>query len=88
MNHSIQELQAALQAMRSRPVFNRWPADLQAVMTDPVRARLVRLEATGRRRRRAGIDTTSTARPARWPPPRQGPAGMDFKSRAAGDRDE
>lgn len=88
MNHSIQELQAALQAMRSRPPFTRWPADLQAVLADPVSARLVRLEATGRRRSRAGINTTSTTRPARWPPPRHGPQGVDFKSRAAGDRDE
>ena len=45
MNHSIQELHAALQAMRSRPLFRRWPEDLQVVLDDPVRARLVRLEA-------------------------------------------
>ena len=70
MNHSIQELHAALQAMRSRPLFSRWPEDLQVVLDDPVRARLVRLEATGRRRQRSGINTTTTARPARWPPPR------------------
>ena len=68
MNHSIQELHAALQAMRSRPLFSRWPEDLQVVLDDPVRARLVRLEATGRRRRRSGINATTTARPARWPP--------------------
>ena len=49
MNHSIQELHAALQAMRSRPLFSRWPEDLQVVLDDPVRARLVRLEATSGR---------------------------------------
>ena len=88
MNHSIQELHAALQAMRSRPLFSRWPEDLQVVLDDPVRARLVRLEATGRRRRRSGINTTTTARPARWPPPRPPTTGMDFKSRAAGESDD
>ena len=42
MNHSIQELHAALQAMRSRPLFSRWPEDLQVVLDDPVRARPAR----------------------------------------------
>lgn len=48
MNHTQQELQAAFAAMRTRPAFKSWPTDLSAVMTDPISARLVRLEATGR----------------------------------------
>ena len=89
MNHSIQELHAALQAMRSRPLFSRWPEDLQVVLDDPVRARLVRLEATGRRRPRTGADPPSTTNRATcWPPPRTAPPGLDFKSRAAGEIDE
>ena len=83
------ELRAAWEAMRKRYAFRHWPNDYEAVMADPVACRLVRLEATGRRRRRPGADPPSnTARPARWPPPRPPTTGLDFKSRAAGEIDE
>lgn len=88
LNFSLLEMQAALQAMRARAAFSAWPDDLQAVMSDPVRARLVRLEATGRRTQRANINTPASTPPARWRGPKRAAApvqSVDLKSRAAGD---
>lgn len=45
--HTTQALQAAFAAMRCRPAFRNWPQDFTQVMADPVRARLIGLEATG-----------------------------------------
>lgn len=91
MNFNMQELNTALQVMRLRPAFAAWPTDLQTVMEDPVRARLVRLEATGQRRKRTNVNTPASNRPARWrgsnrPLPQLD--RVDFKSRAAGEQDE
>ena len=80
------ELRAAWESMRIRYAFRHWPNDYEAVMADPVACRLVRLEATGRRRLRTGADPPSTtSRATCWPPPRTAPPGLDFKSRAAGE---
>ena len=86
MTTTADELRAAWEAMRKRYAFRNWPNDYEAVMADPVACRLVRLEATGRRRRRPGADPPSnTGRTSYWPPPRTAPPGLDFKSRAAGE---
>ena len=80
------ELRAAWESMRIRYAFRHWPSDYDAVMADPVAYRLVRLEATGRRKRRPGADPPlTTGRTSRWPPARAAPPGVDFKSRAAGE---
>lgn len=80
------ELRAAWESMRIRYAFRHWPSDYDAVMADPVACRLVRLEATGRRRRRPGADPPmNTSRTSCWPPTRAAPSGVDFKSRAAGE---
>lgn len=49
--------------MRIRYAFRHWPSDYDAVMADPVACRLVRLEATGRRRRRPGARSANEHRP-------------------------
>ena len=80
------ELRAAWESMRKRYAFRNWPHDYAAVMADPGACRLVRLEATGRRRPRTGADPpTNPGRTTSWPPPRTAPPGLDFKSRAAGE---
>ena len=74
-------LQAAWNAMRHRAAFLPWPAEFTQVMADPVRARLVRLEATGRTRSaQAPLAPQRKALPVPWRRP-----GVDLKSRAAGD---
>lgn len=88
MNHTQQELQAAFTAMRTRPAFQSWPTDLSAVMTDPIRARLVRLEATGRRRRYRALPYRTARQQPRRPLLAPAPAPLDIKRRAAGDFDE
>ena len=77
------ELRAAWVAMRRRPVFRHWPDDFDAAMADPVACRLVRLEATGRRRARP---PPAVPRHTTGPPPRALPS-YDHKRAAAGDRD-
>lgn len=39
-------LRLAWNSMRVRPAFGNWPADFDQVMADPVRSRLVSLEAS------------------------------------------
>ena len=71
------ELRAAWDAMRNRYAFRHWPNDYDAVMADPVACRLVRLEATGRRRRRPGADPPlNTGRTSCWPTTRAAPPGV------------
>lgn len=78
------ELRAAWAAMRHRPAFRHWPDDFNAAMADPVACRLVRLEATGRRRARP--QPAAPPRPSTGLVPRARPT-YDHKRAAAGDRD-
>ncbi|MBX9612459.1 MAG: hypothetical protein K2X51_12630 [Burkholderiales bacterium] len=88
-----QALHDAWEAMRSRANLRHWPQDFDKVMADPVRRRLVQLEATGR---------ASTKNHPQHPKPVQAlptwhrtagrqptvqPARFDRKRAAAGDRD-
>ena len=82
------ELLAALARVRALPGCAAWPADLPAVLADPVRGRLLRIEAMRWRRapaqrarqavrRRAGPHPLATALPL-----------FDRKRAAAGDRED
>ena len=78
-------LQAAWEAMRHRAACLPWPADFDQVMADPVRQRLVRLEATHRARapQRPAVHRM-VSRPMTLTPP----FFFDHKRAAAGDRDD
>ncbi len=81
-------LRAAWEDMRLRPAFARWPQTFDQVMADPLRCRLVRLEATARARaaQRPPRPTSQACRPARpFLAPAQ-PALFDRKRAAAGER--
>lgn len=78
------ELRAAWAAMRGRPVFCHWPDDFDTAMADPVACRLVRIEATARRRMRP--PPAAPPRPFTGFVPRALPS-YDHKRAAAGDRD-
>ncbi|RZJ62914.1 MAG: hypothetical protein EON49_00465 [Acidovorax sp.] len=78
-------MRAALQSMARLPACREWPADYDAVVADPVRMRLVRLQATFMTR-------IAAERAAARSPPAQ-PLAMslscfDHKRAAAGDRDD
>jgi hypothetical protein len=79
---------AALQLLRCRPWLALWPADLDAALTDPWRARLINLNAwvlAMRQTRKAGPSC-----PARTAPNTTGVlrvAAVDLKRAAAGDTD-
>jgi len=78
-------MRAALQSMARLPACREWPADYDAVMADPMRMRLVRLQATFMTR----IAAERAA--ARSPPNRpmaMRPPCFDHKRAAAGDRDD
>ena len=77
-------LQAAWEAMRHRAACLPWPADFDQVMADPVRQRLVRLEATHRAR---APQRPAVHRMASRPVPLTPPI-FDHKRAAAGDRDD
>lgn len=77
-------LQAAWEAMRHRAACLRWPADFDQVMADPVRKRLVRLEATHRVR---VSERPAVHRRASQPVPLTPPI-FDHKRAAAGDRED
>lgn len=47
------DLRTAWEAMRTRHCLCQWPQDFDQVMADPVRSRLVRMEACARARPRA-----------------------------------
>lgn len=77
-------LQAAWEAMRHRTACLPWPADFDQVIADPVRKRLVRLEATHRARasQRPALHRMAN-RTVQLAPPL-----FDHKRAAAGDRDD
>jgi len=78
------ELCEALERIRAMPCCACWPADVDDVLADQVRAALLRLEA----RRPAG----AAARPpaTRWRPPRRRAisTAIDLKRAASGERDD
>lgn len=89
------ELLAALARIRTLPRCAGWPADVQQVLADPVRGRLLRIEALRVRRlpaQRARLAPLQRARRnARPRAQRALPPPMslfDRKRAAAGDRDE
>ena len=51
MNHTTEELQSALEAIRRRPAHRYWPEHLDDVLANPISSRLLRVEASLRRRR-------------------------------------
>ena len=80
------ELLAALARVRALPGCAAWPADLPAVLADPVRGRLLRIEAIRWRRAPAQRARRATRRRVRGPVP--GPLPLfDLKRAAAGERD-
>ena len=84
MTPSIQELQSALDAIRQRPAHCYWPATLDEVLANPIQARLLRIEAT-LRRRRFKPQPYRTLRRSSFPA--MAPVAMDRKRAAAGDID-
>lgn len=85
MSPNTAELQAALLAIRSRPAHRYWPDQLEQVLANPLQARLLRIEASLRRRRfkphpfRAQLHSNA---------PNLAPVAIDHKRAAAGDRDD
>lgn len=79
-------LRAAWQAMRQRACMRHWPQDFDQVMADPVRSRLVRMEALHNLRPHPTV-VPSARRPA-YLPVLSAPAAFDHKRAAAGDRDD
>lgn len=88
---STDELQAALARIRALPGCAAWPADLAAVLADPLRARLLRMDAARWRRQpaqRARQATRLRATGSHRPPLALPPPLFDRKRAAAGERDE
>lgn len=81
-------LRDAWEAMRHRTCLRHWPQDFDAVMADPTRGRLVRLEARARTRSQRAAPARAANRPApRTQRPMPG-CGVDRKRAAAGERDD
>lgn len=90
-NPSPEELLAALSRIRCLPRCAGWPADVRAVLADPVRARLLRIEAI--RWRRAPAQRARQASRLRATGSRRAPLALplplfDCKRAAAGERAE
>lgn len=79
-------LRAALQSMVRLPACREWPADFDAVMADPVRMRLVRLQATFLTR--VAAEKAAARSPPPAPPMATRPPRFDRKRAAAGDLDD
>jgi len=75
-NPTPAELRAALTRIRALPLCAGWPDDVDAVLADPLRGTLLRLNA-------AHAPAPHTARKHS-----AAPAALDFKRRAAGERDD
>lgn len=78
-------MRAALQSISRLPACREWPTDYDAVMADPVRMRLVRLQATFMSRIAA---EKAAARPPPARPMAMRPPSFDRKRAAAGDFDD
>lgn len=83
---SPEALEAAWKNMRMRPCLRHWPQEFDQVMADPVRSRLVNLEAMHRPRPRAPVHPAM--RRMADPPVLSTPPFFDHKRAAAGDRDD
>lgn len=79
-------LRAALQSMVRLPACREWPADFDAVMADPRRMRLVRLQATFLTR--VASEKAAARSPPPAPPMAMRPPRFDHKRAAAGDTDD
>ena len=82
------ELLAALARIRALPRCAAWPAELPAVLADPVRGRLLRIEAIRTRRQPAQRARQATRRRAGPHPLATALPLFDRKRAAAGERDE
>jgi len=84
------DLRSAFELCKAR----NWPDNYDDAMSDPARARLIRLCATGRLRRmqpRSPVETSPLPQShlLPWPPQRAAmPSHLDRKRAAAGDRDD
>ena len=79
-------LYAAWENMRRRDAMRNWPPSFEQVMADPLRSRMVRLEATHR-----AVKPATSCRPARPLAPALRPAlapRFDHKRAASGERDD
>lgn len=88
---TVQELTAALARIRALPSCADWPADLNELSFDPVRARLILIEVIRGRRQPAQRARQAASRRAtnRAPLIRSLPLPLfDRKRAAAGDRDD
>lgn len=82
---TAEAMRAALRSLVHLPACREWPADFDAVMADPVRMRLVRLQATFLTR----VAAKKTAARSLPPPPMaMRPPCFDRKRAAAGDLDD
>lgn len=86
-NPGTDELLAALARIRALPRCAGWPADLPTVLHDPVRARLLRIEAIRWRRAPAQRARQAARMHARTPRPIPPPL-FDRKRAAAGERED
>ena len=82
---TAEAMRAALQSLAHLPACREWPTDYDAVMADPVRMRLVRLQATFMSRVAA---EKAAARPPPARPRPMRPPCVDRKRAAAGDFDD
>lgn len=90
-NPSTDELLAALARIRALPRCAGWPAELPAVLADPVRGRLLCIDAIRWRRspaQRARQATRGRATGSRRPPLATPAPLFDRKRAAAGERDD
>lgn len=83
---SVEAMRAAWLSLVHLPACRDWPADYEAVMADPVRSRLVRLQATFLARIAAEKAAAHSPPPA--PPIALRPLCFDRKRAAAGDLDD
>lgn len=79
-------LRAALRSLVHLPACREWPTDYDAVMADPVRMRLVRLQATFLAR--VAAEKAAARSPPPAPPMARRPPCFDHKRAAAGDFDD
>ena len=82
----VEAMHAAWLSMAHLPACREWPADYDAVMADPVRMRLVRLQATFMAR--VAAEKAAARSPPPPPPIALRAACFDRKRAAAGDFDD